>query len=505
MFNYPEKEYNHRHNNQVIIHTEINNYNPLKEYIINLNNIENNNNKYKRNLSPILPKQKSYIKKNNYIHLQKELNNNSFSKVNEQNNKIVSIQITKQIKPYKKKSVLFNPNQSKEKYNNYKLDLTNYSETINSNCITDRTFDKSKISFIKEEDLSFSNINDNKSNNNIFENQTFDNKQINSFIYNNKNIHKLTNYNNSTNTNKKLCRKIPLSKKYIPNKNFQLNNNNHKNNYKNDIIPNIITNYKYHKRFTKILILLIEKYFKTYLLKIKYLFMNNLRSYKKGKRKSIKSRNNNIPILYETKCLTDRNNENKNNSFYKTKYRSRNENILIQRFKNENIKNSSDKVNFIELFRNKNELFKKEIIINRRKDSKNKSKSQNQSQTKENNKKILNHALNNNIIKKNKSIDNIGKFKKNNSFYNKTKPLLIIKKLKTRDNRINIDIKYLAKTIKNNKTHFKKLKISSTNSISIIRKGNKILKFDKIYYKIDKQDNYNFMKGKKLSCIQEEE
>ena len=487
MLHHSENDYHQKSNNQGIIHKKINNYNPLKEFIINLNGIVNNNNNYKRSLSPILPSHKNRRNRKDYLYLQNELNNNSFTQVKKQNYKIISIKIKNPIKPYKKKSVLFNPNKSKEKNNNFKLDLTNYSESINSNSITDRTFEKTKISFLKEEDSSFLNIIDNNTNNNIFENQIKENKPINNSLYKNKNVFTSTNCNTSLKTNKKLCRKIPLSKKNLPIKNFKIN----RNNCKKDIIPNIniSINNKYNKRFNKILILLIEKYFKTYLLKIKYSFINNLKLYKKEKTKSIKAKKNNIQIFFNTNYLTDRNNESRNSSFYNTKYKTINENILIQHFKNENKKNSSDKDNFIELFRNKKELFKKEIIISRRKESKSKSKS------KEKHEKI---------IKKNKSIDNVIKLKKNNYFYNKTKPLLIIKKLKTSDNRINIDIKYLGQISKNKKKIFRKLEISNTNSISIIKKEKNFFKFEKIYYKIE-PDDYNFKKEKKLSCIEEEE
>ena len=44
IFNSTQINNNQRQNNQVIIHTQINNYRPLKEYIINLNGLGNNNN-----------------------------------------------------------------------------------------------------------------------------------------------------------------------------------------------------------------------------------------------------------------------------------------------------------------------------------------------------------------------------------------------------------------------------------------------------------------------------
>ena len=180
---------NQKPNNQVIIHTQINNYKPLKEYIINLNGIgNNNNNKYNRHISPenfISSQQKSY--KNKYTRNQNEFMNNSFTQFKNQNKNFLSTKIMKSSKPYKKKNVLFNPNKSKEKIHNIKLDLTNYTESINTNCITDRTFDKTKISFYRgEDDSSFLNIND--INGNIYKNvndiKLTVNKPLNTIFYN---------------------------------------------------------------------------------------------------------------------------------------------------------------------------------------------------------------------------------------------------------------------------------------------------------------------------------
>ena len=92
------KEKDLKCNNQVIIHTEINNYRPLKEYIINLNGIRNN---YKKNSS--LENIKSSRIKNNYLNSKKKLNDNSNSKANNPHNIIISNQNQKSIKPYKKK------------------------------------------------------------------------------------------------------------------------------------------------------------------------------------------------------------------------------------------------------------------------------------------------------------------------------------------------------------------------------------------------------------------
>ena len=498
---------NQKPNNQVIIHTQINNYKPLKEYIINLNGIgNNNNNKYNRHISPenfISSQQKSY--KNKYTRNQNEFMNNSFTQFNNQNKNFLSTKIMKSSKPYKKKNVLFNPNKSKEKIHNIKLDLTNYTESINTNCITDRTFDKTKISFYRgEDDSSFLNINE--INGNIYKNvndiKLTVNKPINTIFYNN-NFHTLKNcdnYKTVMNTNKK-CRKIPLSKKHIINKDFILS----KFNKKSKINQNKSNNDKFHQRFTQILILLLEKYFKTYLLKTKYEFINNLKKYKINKNKASK-----ILFLYNTNSLTERNTENKKmniyNTYYNMKYKPKNENMLFKKLKNENIKTSPDRLNFSELFRNRSELFKKQEKIKRRKESKSRKKSE--ENNKNNRKIIFNNIQNNyiNIIKKNKSIDNkIMKSNINYPSYNKIKPMLIVKKLKTKDNRINIDIKYLEQINIKKRHRFYNLSFSKTNDINIIIKRNSLFKFDKIYYKIENQNDYTFKKEKKLSCIQEEE
>ena len=57
----------------------------------------------------------------------------------------------------------------------------------------------------------------------------------------------------------------------------------------------------------------------------------------------------------------------------------------------------------------------------------------------------------------------------------------------------------------NYKRPFRKLKIGYNTSFSINNKKDNVFQFDKIYYKIENQNNYTFRKEKKLSSIQEEE
>ena len=185
--------------------------------------------------------------------------------------------------------------QLKEKYNNIKLDMSNYSETINSICLTERTLDRTKHSFLKEDNSSFININEDKSNKNTFnkinEIKIFDNKPINTFFYNKTYYNTIKDNNTSMNTTRKACRKIPLSKKYLI-------NNAHKQ-YKLKKQKEINQIGLYRKRFTQILILLLEKYFKTYLLKYIYIFINKLKKYKKLQIKSIKNRKNKLLVLWK--------------------------------------------------------------------------------------------------------------------------------------------------------------------------------------------------------------
>ena len=65
--------------------------------------------------------------------------------------------------------------------------------------------------------------------------------------------------------------------------------------------------------------------------------------------------------FYNTeKCLSDRNYEDKNYlTYYNDIYKTKNEKLLIFKLKNENVRNSPGRLNLSELFRNKNELWKK--------------------------------------------------------------------------------------------------------------------------------------------------
>ena len=208
----------------------------------------------------------------------------------------------------------------------------------------------------------------------------------------------------------------------------------------------------------------------------------------------MKIKNNQNRFLNNTICLTERTNENHPDIPFKTKFRSRNENLLINKLKTNNIRYSPDNFGLRELYRNKNELKNKEEKINRRKESK--SRSRKNSKESKPTLKYFNNS---------KSIDNIMKLKKNNCFYNKIKPMLIIKTIKTVDKRINIDIKYLEQFYSSKKRPFKNLKISKTLFINFIQKSNHNINLKKKYYKIEKNNALKLRRKKILSRIQEEE
>ncbi len=475
-----------KYNNQVIIHTEINNYKPLKEYIINLNG---NGNNYHQNPSlDNIFSQKIFCNSNNYINIEKNLNKSFIKYNNNPYSKLTHEIIPKNIKPYKKKPILYNKNKIKEQNENIKLNLIS-QDTINNNWPRERSFNRTKKNFYKKEENNILNINYKLNKSFYDKNEKLASKPINTIFYRNKNFHTINN-NYTLNIYKSQNRKIPLTKKYI--NNIKINGiNKHP---KKELFKIYFIQDEYHKRFIKILIILLEKYFKTYLLRRKYIFINNLKKYKKIIIKSLKIKNNQNRFLNNTICLTERTNENHPDIPFKTKFRSRNENLLINKLKTNNIRYSPDNFGLRELYRNKNELKNKEEKINRRKESK--SRSRKNSKESKPTLKYFNNS---------KSIDNIMKLKKNNCFYNKIKPMLIIKTIKTVDKRINIDIKYLEQFYSSKKRPFKNLKISKTLFINFIQKSNHNINLKKKYYKIEKNNGLKSRRKKILSKIQEEE
>ena len=145
-----------KYNNQVIIHTEINNYKPLKEYIINLNG---NGNNYHQNPSlDNIFSQKIFCNSNNYINIEKNLNKSFIKHNNNPYSKLTHEIIPKNIKPYKKKPILYNKNKIKEQNENIKLNLIS-QDTINNNWPRERSFNRTKKNFYKKEENNILNIN----------------------------------------------------------------------------------------------------------------------------------------------------------------------------------------------------------------------------------------------------------------------------------------------------------------------------------------------------------
>jgi len=471
-----------------------------------INNIKNNfndkkyNKEYQNNMninnSMILIKRNK--NKNNYISHKNKMINNSYSTINIYDRTIINDNQPKLshfiVKPYIKKTmktiiINSNPNnksKKKIKNNQIKLDLTNPETIDNIASFTDRNFYKNKYSTHNKD------YNDNINDINLkytFRNKKYEKKE-NKFKYNGDLISKLENdeeyYNkiNSYKPNPKLLEK-KIGKKNIT-KTFLTQDN--------------IIDLKYKRRLTQAMILLLENYYKTYLFKIKYIFLNNLKKYintKTNKIFKIYRRNRNKEIRFinnnpKTEIRKEINYESKyeNNPFL-NKYISRKEKILMYKLRNA----SSDYTpNPTELCRNWSELIKMKEIINRRKKTQSKSKSKNKEKEKEkdkdkekdkekniivNTKKII--YRNNNINKNNFII--YKKRKQNNKIKNNdysfqendgnNSNILIIKKIISKDKKIYIDIKYLEYMNFKNKTKFKNLKISKDFSIDLIRQASK--------------------------------
>jgi hypothetical protein len=153
--------------------------------------------------------------------------------------------------------------------------------------------------------------------------------------------------------------------------------------FNHSLTPNKNIDEKYKKRFSQLLLILLEKYYKTYLLKFKYLFINNLKNYVAQKIK-IRKRNKKTKNIFksqpkmESKKESYNNNyqEDKDNNIYSTHYNSRRDNLLMYRIKDRNISSSQDSLNKSELCRNKSELIKMKEIIKRRKETQSRSKSE---------------------------------------------------------------------------------------------------------------------------------
>ena len=446
-------------------------------YDINLNSSERINSKkspYYLNTSNTI----ALINKSDAVFEEKINYNikNSFSTINIYNNKNNKDKISDYIiKPYKKKSIIMNPYpyKNKNKVKKIKLDLLT-PETNNTNSFTERSLYRNK----NEDDINILKIK--KTFDEIINNKTSHEKKESIIELNNSLISVFEedkNYNKRYNNHIRY-RNMGL---YKEKKKIEEKINPRKNILRRSLTPDDIFYIKYKRRLTQILILLLEKYCKIFLLKIKYLFLNNLKNIIKIKRKrkikfKLTKRNKDIASIYN--FYPSESNKNKKiainkNTFLNNKYNSRNERILMHRIKKENSNSSNNRLNKTELCRNLSELNKKKEIIERRKKSQSKEKHNEQIKKI---KKYLYENRNNNMIF-NKSYINI--FRKGNKKNKNIKSnwlindyngkIIIVKKLSTWDKKINIDIKYMDFMNFQNRKNFINLKISNNFCIDLIR------------------------------------
>ena len=447
-----------------------------------------------------------FAEKNNYNI------NNSYSTINIFNNKNNKDKISDYIiKPYKKKSIIMNPYpyKNKNKIKKIKLDLLT-PETNNTNSFTDRVLYRNK----NEDDINFLNIK--KTFDEIINNKTTHEKKESIIELNNSLISVFEedkNYNKRYNNHIRY-RNMGL---YKEKKKIEGKINSRKNILRRSLTPDDIFYIKYKRRLTQILILLLEKYCKIFLLKIKYLFLNNLKNIIKNKRKikfKLTKRNKGIASIYN--FYTTEADKNKKitinkNTFLNNKYNSRNERTLMLRIKKENCNFSHNRLNRTELCRNLSELNKKKEIIERRKKSQSKEK-QNEKirkikkylyENKKNN-MILNKSSLNILRKGNQNNKNI----KNNWLINDySGKIIIVKKLSTWDKKINIDIKYMDFVNFQNRKKFINLKISKNFCIDLIRHtSNKSILIQRIENRLFNNKNISKSNYKNnLGFIKEEE
>ena len=482
-------------------------------YNINLNSLERIDNKKKpyylntsNSIALINNSDTIFAEKNNYNI------NNSYSTINiYNNNKNNKDKISDYIiKPYKKKAIIMNPYpyKNKNKIKKIKLDLLT-PETNNTNSFTDRSLYRNK----NEDDINILNIK--KTFDEIINNKTTHEKKESIIELNNSLISVFEedkNYNKKYNNHIRY-RNMGLHKEK---KKIEGKINTRKNILRRSLTPDDIFYIKYKRRLTQILILLLEKYYKIFLLKIKYLFLNNLKNIIKNKRKrkikfKLTKRNKGIASIYNFyPSETNKNKKltNNKNAFLNNKYNSRNERTLLYRIKKENTNFSYNRLNRTELCRNLSELNKKKEIIERRKKSQSKEK-QNEKirkikkyiyQNKKNN-MIFNKSSLNILRKGNQNNKNI----KNNWLINDYDgKIIIVKKLSTWDKKINIDIKYMDFVNFQNRKKFINLKISknfridlirhTSNKSVIIQRIEKRLFNNKNFYKSNYKNNLGFIK-----------
>ena len=541
-------------------YTEINNISPSNDYSIN---DDTTNRKYRNDYSNINNSRefnkKIYEDENSFMTYKRNLFFNSISTSNlgdsyykKEKQSRLSDYI---IKPYKKKTIIMNPIKKNNKARKINVNLTTTPHTnIINKSHTDRTLYKTTV----KTDITNNNINinlkkkfaNNKNNNsnNIFrkiDNKKKSDESLMSIFYNNDNYYNKGNLYTNNNYYYNYRQGIHLSKGKSKKRTLgKLTKRNNVSKH-HSITPNKDIYEKYKKRFSQVLLILLEKYYKTYLLRFKYLFINNLKNYLAHK-KNLRKRNRNIRNLFQispnNEDSKEANNnyyqEDRKNNFYSTYNNFIKDKLLMNRIKDRNACNSQDRLNQSELCRNKTELIKMKEIIKRRKKTQTRSKSEGgkdkesisqnknreikefikvkkivfrkkKSNSKSNSKKLNKSSIN--FYKKNKKKENLQKNRNNPQFIDNKGRILIVKKICTDDNKINIDIKYIDYMNFKKKKKFKNLKISKDFSIDLIRQSSNkqiiIRKLGKVGYKYynNKDMEYEYNNKSSLGLIKEEE
>ena len=403
------------------------------------------------------------------------------------------------MKPYQKRTIIVNP--SKKEGSNQNIFINSFEiNNNNSSSLTEKTNFFSKRSNDNEEYNN--NINTKINLNNIFKSDKF--------------IDIYDKYDNKKKRNIPLIN-ILYNKKNNIRKDISFNQKekiNSRKNIKYSLTPEKLTYARYQKRLIKAFLLFLEKYYESHLIKIKYLIFNKLKNFQKKIKKfknNIYKRNKEILgycEIYPTEPGKGGNDGEKySNSNFSTLLKSRIERKLLCQIKDRNISLTPDKIKQSELCRNQSELIKMKEIIKRRKkrNSKNdiNSDEENENEIIQNKTIFLNNKNKFNIMKRNKSIDNIKKIR------NKYKKIIIVKNLCTKDKKVFIDIKYLNYMNFINKKEFRDLKITSNFSIDLIGNSSniQIINLKEGYnYSVNKtNDKPNIIAQKNLYLIKEEE
>jgi hypothetical protein len=266
------------------------------------------------------------------------------------------------IKPYQKRVIIINP-LKKELANKNKF-INSLEINNNSNCLSERIHFKSN---------RINGNEDHNTNNSTRKNliKIFNNDKFNYIKdkYDKKQkrydplITKLYNKNNhimkdiSSYKNQKINRKIN-NRKYL----------------KYSLTPEKLTYIKYQRRLIKALLLFLEKYYETHLIKIKYLFFNNLKNFRRKTKlfkNNIYKRNKEILGFCEIYPNEPKKGENdgskSSNNYFSNILKNKREKTLLCQIKERNISLTPDKINHSELYRNQSELIKMKEKIKRRK------------------------------------------------------------------------------------------------------------------------------------------